>query len=240
MSTNEVIRFYDNLLNYQRNSKVNERIYSLYKRTKKYGLNNYSNILELGSGIGTMTYLLSKSVKKGTIETVEISPKSVEFAKNHIKKKNIRFSTGDIVNYKPELNSINFITLFDVIEHVPKEKHFELFKNISSYMDHKTLLFINIPNPEYIEYDQKHQPEVLQIIDQPIHLDFLIQNLENNELSISYLQKYSIWVKNDYIFYVVEKKKEFKEIKIHDQRNFIEKVLKKMFRIKLKLFYKYC
>jgi hypothetical protein len=71
-------------------------------------------------------------------------------------------------------------------------------------------------------------------------LDFLIQNLENNELSISYLQKYSIWVKNDYIFYVVEKKKEFKEIKIHDQRNFIEKVLKKMFRIKLKLFYKYC
>ena len=239
MNENKVIKFYDNFVKYQKKSNVNYRIYSLYKRAKKYGLSNYSNILELGSGIGAMTYLLSKSVKKGTIETVEISPKSVAFAKKHIKKKNINFFISDIVNYKPKLKSIDFVTLFDVIEHIPKEKHFELFKSISKYMNQKTKLLINIPNPEYIEYDQKYQPEVLQIIDQPIHLDFLLNNLEKNNLSISCFQKYSIWVKNDYIFYVVEKKKEFKEIRIQDNRSFIEKVFKKLFRIKLKLFYKY-
>ncbi|MEY4603243.1 MAG: hypothetical protein RIT43_535, partial [Bacteroidota bacterium] len=78
-----------------------------------------------------------------------------------------------------------------------------------------------------------------QIIDQPIHLDFLNLNLQKNDLSISYFKKYSIWVKNDYIFYVVEKKKEFEEIRIQQERNFFEKVLNKLFRYKLKLFHKY-
>ncbi len=240
MKGNKVIAFYDNFVNYQKESKVNDRIYSLYNRAKRHGLNNHSNVLELGSGIGVMTYLIAKSVKKGIIETVDISSKSVEFARKRISNKNIRFNVDDIVNYKPELKSIDFITLFDVIEHIPKEKHLELFKNISSYIGEDTLLLINIPNPEYIEYDQKYHPEVLQIIDQPVHLDFLVRNLENNDLTISYFQKYSIWVENDYVFYIIEKKKEFKEIRIHDKRNFAQKVLIKLFRLKLKLLYNFC
>jgi trans-aconitate 2-methyltransferase len=238
MNKAQVIDYYDNFVEYQNISKVNDRIYALYKRAKSHGLNSYSNVLELGSGIGVMTYLLLKTVKKGTIESVEISPKSVAFAKSKIKNKNINFFVDDVVSYKPELKSIDIITLFDVIEHIPKEKHFELFKNISSYMNEGSVLLINIPNPEYIEFDINHQPEVLQIIDQPIHLDFLLPNLETNDLCISLLQKHSIWVKNDYVFYAIEKKKEFKEIKIHDSRTFIQKVMIKLFRMKLKMLYK--
>lgn len=239
MNENKVIGFYDSFVKYQKESKVNDRIYSLYKRTKRYGLNKHSNILELGSGIGTMTYLLAKTVTKGIIESVEISPKSVELAKKNINKNNVRIFTSDIVAYQPELESIDIITLFDVIEHIPKEEHFELFENISNFMGDETVLLINIPNPEYIEYDQKNQPEVLQIIDQPINLNFLVRNLEQNGLGISSLQKYSIWVKNDYVFYVVERKKEFEEIKLHSKRNIVEKVAKKLLRMKLKWFYNY-
>tara|TARA_R110002049_G_scaffold294590_1_gene481289 strand:+ start:1892 stop:2614 length:723 start_codon:yes stop_codon:yes gene_type:complete len=240
MNENKVVSFYDDFVESQKKTQINERIYSLYKRTLSYGLNNQSNVLELGSGIGTVTYLLSKTVKKGIIETVEISPKSVEFAKKNIKKKNIRFVNDDVVTYTPTLKSIDFITLFDVIEHIPIEKHADLFKNITSYMGDNTLLLINIPNPEHIELNQKYHPEVLQIIDQPIHLSFLVQNLEQNNLSISYYKKYSIWLENDYIFYAIEKKKEFKEIKLSDKRSFIEKVGKKLLRYKIKLFHNYC
>jgi hypothetical protein len=106
-------------------------------------------------------------------------------------------------------------------------------------MNQDTILLINIPNPEYIEYDEKHNPDVLQVIDQAIYLDFLLQNLQDNNLNISYFEKYSIWVEGDYIFYAKEKKKEFKEHEIHEDRSLIEKVLKKAFRIKLKLCYNY-
>ncbi|MEY4604036.1 MAG: hypothetical protein RIT43_1328, partial [Bacteroidota bacterium] len=111
MNKNKIKSFYDNFINYQKESNVNERIFSLYKKTRRYGLNKYSNVLELGSGIGTMTCLISKTVTKGRIETVEISPNSVDYAKKHIKKKNIRFFTSDIIDYKPELKRIDFITL---------------------------------------------------------------------------------------------------------------------------------
>ena len=237
MNESEVIEYYDDFVDYQSQSNVNERIYSLYRRTIANGLKSDSNILELGSGIGVMTKLLSKTVKKGTIEAVEISPKSIAFAKSKIKSMNIIFFIDDIVTYKPRLKSIDFITLFDVIEHIPKESHFNLFKNISSYMNEDSTLLINIPNPQYIEYDLEHQPEVLQIIDQPIHLNFLLPNLEKNDLCISLFEKHSIWVENDYVFYVIKKKKSFKEIKVRESRTFIQKVMNKLLRLKLKLLY---
>jgi trans-aconitate 2-methyltransferase len=239
MEKKQIAEFYDNFVSSQEATGVNDRIYSLYKRMKKYGLNKHSNVLELGSGIGAMTYLLSKVVKKGKIEAVEISSKSVEYAKAKNKRSNVQFFNSDIVDYKPKLSAINFISLFDIIEHIPKERHFDLFKNISSYMNDDTILLINIPNPAYIEYDKKHNPEVLQVIDQAIYVDFLLQNLQENDLDIFYFEKYSIWVEDDYIFYAIEKKKEFKEHEIHQDRSLIEKALKKAFRLKLKLFYNY-
>jgi len=234
---NKIIDYYNDFVPSQKNSGTNDRIFNMYKRMKKYGLNKHSNVLELGCGIGILTSLLSRTVTKGTIESVDISNKSIEFAKKRINKKNISLTAHDVVDYTPILNNIDIITLFDVIEHIPKERHFELFKNISTYINDDTVLLINIPNPDYIEYDQKYQPEVLQIIDQPIHLDFLLQNINNNGLDIEYFEKHSIWVKNEYIFYVIKKKTNFKEEKLHNSRTFIQKVFVKLFRLKLKLFY---
>ena len=64
------------------------------------------------------------------------------------------------------------LLLFDVIEHVPLERHQELFAKIMDDVDKSTLL-INLPNPEYILFDQKNQPEVLQEMDQAIFLNDL-------------------------------------------------------------------
>ena len=63
-----------------------------------------------------MTFLLSRYVKKGAIEAVDISSMSIEFSKRKIRKPNITFIAADIVKYKPSCKNINFITLFDVIE----------------------------------------------------------------------------------------------------------------------------
>ncbi len=239
MSGKEIAVFYDNFVNNQKDIGINDRIYLLYKRMLKYGLNKNSNVLELGCGIGTMTHLLLKTIKNGNIEAVDISPKSIDIAKSRIKNRNITFSSDDIITYKPKLKKIDFITLFDIIEHIPKEKHIDLFRNISNYIKDDTLLLINIPNPKYIEYDQIHQPEVLQVIDQPIYLDFILKTIENTCLKLIYFETYSIWVKNDYNFLVLEKQKKFTEEKLHEKRSLYEKILVKIFRFKINLLYKY-
>ena len=239
MDTKNVIGYYDNLIAEQLESGINDRIYHLYNRLLRLGLKSNSHVLELGSGIGTMTFLLSKYVKEGKIEAVDLSPKSIEFSRQRIKNPNISFAAADIVSYQPAVQNIDFITLFDIIEHVPIDKHNDLFHNIASNSNEQTKILINIPNPACIEYDQQNNPEALQIIDQPVPLSLILKNLETNGLTLIYFETYSIWLENDYQFFVIEKKKPFKEVKLSSKRNFFRKAVKKLERTYIKLRYNY-
>ena len=92
--TNQLIEYYDAYVSRQQESGINDRIYGLYKRLIKSGLNKNSNVLELGCGIGAMTYLLSRMVKIGIVEAVDISGESINFARQRIKQHNIELIAG--------------------------------------------------------------------------------------------------------------------------------------------------
>ena len=239
MKIEEVGEYYDDYIAKQLNSGINERIYHLYKMLLRLGLKSDSNVIELGSGIGTMTFLLSKYIKKGQIEAVDLSSKSIEFAKQRIKTSNIRFIAGDVVGYHPSIKNIDFITLFDIIEHIPIEKHNDLFHNLAAVSNDNTKILINIPNPASVEYDRQNNPEVLQIIDQPLPLAVILENLERNGLTLTDFKTYGIWVERDYQFFVIEKKKKFKEVTLSSTRNIFQKGKKRLERLYVQLRYKY-
>ena len=239
MNKKDVVEYYDDYVDFQNNIGVNDRIFSLYKRMKKFGLNTSSNVLELGSGIGVMTFLLSKKIKSGQIESIELSPKSVEFAKKKLSRPNILHINSDVVSYSPTIKNIDFVTLFDVIEHIPKEHHEELFKNITGYMNEKSRLLINIPSPQSVSFDRENEPGVLQVIDQPIELAFLMSIFTEHNLEIEKFEQYSIWKENDYCFYSVRKKWNFSNKIIQEERTLSEKVKVKLHRIWLKIRFKY-
>ena len=228
MKKEEVSQFYDQFSERQIKIGVNERLIFLFKQLKKLGLTKKSKILELGCGVGAFTYLLSKKVEKGYIEAVDLSEKSIENAQKNIQKNNVQLFVGDVVHYQPQESDLDFITLLDVIEHIPIEEHFNLFKNISTYISEKSLLLINIPNPEYIKYLHQHQPESLQVIDQPIELPTLVENLDKNNLEMVFFQKYGIWEQEDYHLFVVRKKREFKLRHLADERTLTQKITKKL------------
>ena len=108
MSTPE---FYDNFITYQIESGINDRIYSCYKRMKKLRIDTNSSVLEIGCGIGVLTYLLSRKIKNGTIESMDLSEKSVAYASKHILQKNISFSASNIFDFSPKKKQFDFITL---------------------------------------------------------------------------------------------------------------------------------
>lgn len=239
MDIKKVSDYYDSYIFEQHRSGINDRIYYLYQKLLRFGLKSTSNVLELGCGIGTLTFLLSKIVRKGKIEAVDLSPKSIEFAKEKIKNSNVIFVADDIVTYQPSIQNINFITLFDIIEHVPIDKHDDLFHNIAVNCIENTKVIINIPNPAYIEYDKVNNPESLQIIDQPLPISIITEKLEKNGLSLLYFETYSIWVENDYQFLLIEKMRAFKEVTLSSKRNFCQKLIKKLQRTYIKLKYNY-
>jgi trans-aconitate 2-methyltransferase len=236
MSSSE---FYDNFVSYQIDSGINDRIYSLYKRVSKIGISNHSNILEIGCGIGTMTYLLSRRIKKGSIVALDISPKSIEYAKAHLSRPNVEFLSSDILKFEPKISSFDKILLFDVIEHIPEANHVDLFEKIFKWMDNQSLLLINFPNPNYILFEQKNNPLALQEIDQPIFIDRLAGVLAKLSLEISYLKNYSVWVKDDYHFLVIKKRTEFVKKSLSADRSSIEKLKLRLSRVLRKIMYNY-
>jgi 2-polyprenyl-3-methyl-5-hydroxy-6-metoxy-1,4-benzoquinol methylase len=228
MNNQKIVDYYDPLLATYLESGINDRIYDLYKRLLGLGLKPGSNVLELGSGIGTLTFLLSKYVKDGKIEAVDLSPKFIEFSRQKIKRPNITFVADDVVTYQPSAKNFDYITLFDIIEHIPIEKHNDLFHNLAGMLNENTKVLINIPNPAYLEYDRIHNPEALQIVDQPLPLGLILENLEKNGMTLTYFETYSVWVENDYQFIVIEKKRVFEEVKLSSKRNIFQKIRKKL------------
>ena len=237
--TKKLIEFYDAYVPQQQTSGINDRIFGLYKRLLKAGLNKDSHVLELGCGIGAMTWLLARTVKKGVVEAVDISQESINFARRRIAQPNVEFTAQDILNYVPKNRKFDFITLFDLIEHVPVDSHPALFKNIASWADEETIILINIPNPEYIAYDIKTQSPFLQVIDQPIPLKQILDTLTASGLNLFFFESYSVWVEWDYQFFVIRKTKEFREITLSSKRNFLSKAKKKLEREFVKLKYPY-
>lgn len=237
MEHHEIIDFYDEFIADQQKSGVNDRIWRLFRRMVRLGLKSGSTVLELGSGIGTMTFLLSTHVKNGFVEAVDISPKSVDFARQKIRAANIRFVADDIVQYKPSLGEVDFITLFDVIEHIPLERHDDLFKNLAAIAGPQTKILVNIPNPAYIEYDRLHNPGALQFIDQPVPLTTILDNLVKNGLSLLAFDTHSVWVENDYQFLIITPQKVFEEVPV--QKNFLQKAIRKARRTYVKIAYRY-
>jgi trans-aconitate 2-methyltransferase len=206
----EISDFYDGFIENQKKISYNERHFFLYNKLKKLGLEGKSNVLEIGCGIGVMSSLIAKTVKYGKIFSLDISPKSIEIAKK-LNIKNAEFIISDAAEFNYKKIHFDFITLFDVLEHIPIAQHEQVFQNIASHMTEKTILFINIPNPPHLEYIIKNYPERLQIIDQPLPANIILNNAYSNSLELFSFQTYSLWVQNDYQMMLFYKKTPFIE-----------------------------
>lgn len=223
--------FYDDFLSAQIKSGINDRIYHLYRRLRKIGLRRDEAILEIGCGIGALTYLLAKKINKGLIEAFDPSSKSIQFAKEKIRRHNVQFYTGDILTYQPHTSSsFDKILLFDVLEHIPVEDHLQVLYKVASLLKKEGLLLINLPNPAYILYDKAHQPDVLQEVDEPVFLEYLLPKLSEANLELLSFESYSVWVKRDYHFLMLRKKQEFKEEFLSNERTLLQKAMVRLGR----------
>lgn len=221
--------YYDKFVDYQIQSGINDRIYGLYKRTKKFDLPN-KKILEVGCGIGALTYLLSKKIKNGRLEAFDPSERSIEYALKHIQHPNVSFTASDILQFSPKKSPFDLLLVFDVLEHIPEDDHSKVFQRISQWMHADSFLLVNLPNPNYILYDQKHQPEQLQELDQPIFLKNLLPKIDEASLELKSFETYSVWVKEDYQFIVVRKKEEFSEQFLSADHNLFQKAISRLNR----------
>jgi cyclopropane fatty-acyl-phospholipid synthase-like methyltransferase len=187
----EVEEFYDTYVKHQKNIGVSVRHRIIHKNLKAIGLTSSSNVLEVGCGIGTVSKLIINSIPNGKFVGCDISPESIESAKQLNPQINAQFRVDDMANFTSEFK-FDFIVFPDVLEHIPVEEHSKLFSNISKACTSDAKVLINIPEPNSLNWMRRNKPELLQIIDQSLSMQDLLNNTYPHGFEIQRIAPYSI------------------------------------------------
>jgi len=205
MENKDIANFYDEYTIRQKKTGVNGRHRTILKRLKRFGLEPGHRVLEIGCGIGTVTGLLADYLSGGRVVGVDISPKSIELAKENLKQKsNAEFFVSDMSSFSYSLK-FDVVLLPDVLEHIPVEQHKNLFKVIRENIHENSFVAINLPNPYYLDWARVHQPELLQIIDQSIYTVDLLPNVYANDLYLYHLECYNLFTNDSNYQWIVLK-----------------------------------
>jgi trans-aconitate 2-methyltransferase len=189
----EIADFYDSFAEKQIRTGLNLRHYTIFRELRRAGLKKHHTVLEVGCGIGTLTTLVHAYLGKGRIVATDISGESIRIAEARFRGSGkVRFLVTDMKEFTGS-ETFDFIILPDVLEHIPVEQHRNLFRVLRSVMHKDSVLLINIPHPRIIEYYRKHEPHLLQIIDQPIYSDALLNDVYANELVLESYKSYTLF-----------------------------------------------
>jgi len=238
MQNDEITKFYNDFLH---SRMINYRINDGNKRIKlatRFALNNIKEddfVFEIGCGIGIVTEKIAKKVNKGFIWACDISNENIWYAKQTINKKNINFFNADIFDnfnqIKKRINKpIDVFLLVDVIEHLPKEKHFELLKNLKSIAATEFKIILTFPSEYYQRYLKENNPSELQLIDEVIDLDYLIRLTKAHGMLIKYFELKDVYKNDQYIHCIISNKIPIKSEIAHKENHILIRIYNRIKR----------
>jgi len=189
-----VREYYDRYSARQERVGINRRHKAIQRWLRQFGLAPGMDVLEIGCGVGTQTELIAADLAgSGTLLSVDISPRCVELARQRVSRyANVEVIAADVVGLQLD-HRFDVVVMPDVLEHIPIEQHPRLFGQIRRWLKDRGWILIHIPNPLFLEWCQINRPDLLQVIDQPIHTQTLLESIVPSGLYVWHLHTYSIW-----------------------------------------------
>ena len=125
---------------------VSGRVLACLNLLKSYNLKN-KTLVDIGSSFGWLEKELLSIDKSIKIVGVEPDKYAVAFSNREIK--NAKFFVGDALKLPIKDEFADIATLFDVIEHVPKNKESVALSEVNRILNPKGLLFLSTPNSNF-------------------------------------------------------------------------------------------
>ncbi|HLT08312.1 MAG TPA: methyltransferase domain-containing protein [Cyclobacteriaceae bacterium] len=199
-----VVSFYDQFADQQEKTGINSRHLSIIDKLVKAGLAPHHRVLEVGCGIGTVSHLIAKRTSKGQVLAVDISPESIQKARQLWKaQSNLHFEVSDMKGFVKPNQEFDFFVFPDVLEHIPIDQHFQIFQTVKRHAHPLSVIFIHIPAPRFLEWMIKNEPAKLQVIDQPLDSGQLVKTVTDNGFYLDKMETYSVFYQEkDYQYFV--------------------------------------
>jgi len=186
---------------------VNRRLDGAWKTLNEYLPRKISSVLEIGCGVGDMSYKMSKKWKNATITGIDLSDTAIKIA-NHL------FGSEKIKYYNGSFNVIDFdktfelVVLFDVYEHITPSDRTLFNERLNKLLQPGGYLFMAIPSAAYQDYIKKFFPEKLQPVDESLTLDVFHSLASTCNAELLFYKNVNIYYEGDYTHIVFRKKSE--------------------------------
>jgi 2-polyprenyl-3-methyl-5-hydroxy-6-metoxy-1,4-benzoquinol methylase len=225
VSPDEVAGFYDKeWADYEAKglSKPNSRHRTILKNLKKAGLKPTSTVLEIGCGIGSLSGLIVNYLSSGFFAGADISPQTIAFLKKKYNSPGkTDFVVTDMTNFSYN-KKFDFIVFPDVLEHIPVEVHSLIFNTLKGLVHDNSVILINNPEPLALEWVRENRKDLLQIIDQPLHVDHFAKLAYDNGFYIEKVEPYALHTQQyDYQNIVIKPKRALKTLDQKSQSDLI-------------------
>lgn len=192
--------YYDSIVARQLEKAFNDRHLFLHERLSSLGIRADARILEVGCGIGVMTFLVRPLVPQGQIISIDSSEDSIAMARriNHAAT-NVNFIVGRIQDLGNSLaGRFDLILLLDVLEHIPCSEHQAVLQILRAKVAESGRLLVNIPSAGYNSYLRASSPTDLQPIDEILEADKVVGTFSAAGFDLLALQTYGIWLQDQY------------------------------------------
>jgi SAM-dependent methyltransferase len=144
-------------------------------------------VLDIGCGTGITSRHLAKNGR--IVTAIDLSPKLIEYAKEHNSHENITYLAGDVCDMDSP-GVFDAIVLVDVLEHVIPDSLDKLFQVLGQSSNSYTKIYLNVPTYDVLRFLHENKPETRQIIDNPIPVDEILSRFKAIDFIPTYFQLY--------------------------------------------------
>jgi 2-polyprenyl-3-methyl-5-hydroxy-6-metoxy-1,4-benzoquinol methylase len=121
-------------------------------------------IADIGCGAGAMTAYLRRY---GDVTGVDLSGPAIDLARRLVP--GAHFIEGSVEALSGK-HPFDVITLFDVLEHIPRDARPALLSQLGGWLADEGTLFISTPFPAFTRYRRARGDDTLQIVDEEVSL----------------------------------------------------------------------
>ncbi|WP_316816486.1 class I SAM-dependent methyltransferase [Pedobacter nyackensis] len=229
-STEHVISYYNEHVKNKLNDyiSVNPRIEEAWRTLVNYAPEKPLRILEVGCGIGSVSYRLSKHWPGVEVNGLDISTHSIQIAEKLFVGSNLKFQAG-ILKEDTFDGKFDLIIFMDVYEHISVLDRPVVHAALHKLLNNKGRMFLSVPTPHNLKWCLKHKPETMQPVDEFISFDVIGRLAADTGSEVLLYQVKDIWNQGDYAHVVFEKNDDFEAAFFRPKSVSLSQRLKRIF-----------
>lgn len=186
----------------------NRRVSLAWKTVREWAVPNPRRILEIGCGIGNISWRMARHWPHAEVIGLDMSPRSIEIAKRLFDSRNLRFvkgtATSDIIK-----GSCDMIVLMDVYEHIAISHRARLNMLMGAILSEEARIILSFPTPAHIDWLKRNRPEEIQPIDEDIGIDTILSLADDTNCQVLLYKQVDVWREGDYAHAALARRRAF-------------------------------